>query len=107
MTNTVEPITDKRRNDLKVSIRAASPTVESDLRAYEARLSAVEEENKDLRKVLYPFLLEAERLERKGYTSANVKETNVLSPAATIDTLLAYGDFWEVRNALSKGKDDG
>ena len=55
MTNTVEPITRQRRKQLKTlmrEVKAASPSVEDDLKAYESALSAVEAENEKLREAL-------------------------------------------------------
>lgn len=51
MTESVPPITDKRRKQLKKlmrEVKAASPTVEDDLKAYESRLVQAEDRLREL-----------------------------------------------------------
>ena len=115
MTNTVEPITDEERQRFMATpwLEIAAQDQSSMWRrtkAYEARLSAVEEENKRLREALEPF---AEATLHSQATSIGFKDGSYFQAAEGYKNVhcAMKGDatdhFNRARNALSKGKDDG
>lgn len=101
MTNKAEAITDKRRKQITGLIReakAASPTVEADLLAYEAALTASEQRVKELEEA-YEFIQRLSERRDWLHVPMHTEEANSLGLALQAISLEAQ----RICAALARG----
>lgn len=111
MTNTVEPITDEDRAKIRKGQQPEGfecyPVTSSNLdgwliaHAYEARLSAADEENKRLREALKPFYADRDYCPHLDGPVSDACHAGTVGPFE-----INMGHLRAVRNALRKGKED-
>ena len=114
MTNTVGPITDEeRRRFLATPWLEIAAQDQSALwkrcKAYEARLSAAEEENKRLRSAMTALVRDFDRLidNSDGVSGGRLSSDIVFWPEVEEFGYECVNSLRTARNALTKGKDDG